>query len=192
MRSGMEADGHDTPGPVNELVPDLATVADKVLARLEDAVREPVVAHELSRMNWQTFSTSVWPALGRTGFKSGHFGRSGARVMVSGTASVLDVCHPAWSSRTTACALGATAAAISARSGEPRCNPSLVAPPRFDVQVYRCCVAPRQHKTRAFALLGADRAENGGATKLGSHLRWTWGADPAGRPAACRAWPNAG
>ena len=40
-------------------------------------------------------------------------------VMLSGTASLADRCHPAWSTSSAACAPGATASATSARSGEP-------------------------------------------------------------------------
>ena len=39
--------------------------------------------------------------------------------MLDGTISFFDVCHSAWSSRTIACAPGATARAISAKPGEP-------------------------------------------------------------------------
>ena len=46
---------------------------------------------------------------------SGHFGGSGTKVTFGGTASLPDMCQPAWSSSSTACAPGATAAAIAAR-----------------------------------------------------------------------------
>ena len=41
---------------------------------------------QLSRMNCHTFST---------GFSSGHLGGSGMSVMLSGTASSAEPCHPA-------------------------------------------------------------------------------------------------
>ena len=63
---------------------------------------------QLSRINCQMFST---------GLRSGHFGGSGRRLMFAGTTSLSDKCHPAWSSMSTACATGATQAAISALQG---------------------------------------------------------------------------
>lgn len=47
MRPLAEADGHDAPGLVDELVPSLAAVIDEIIVGFEDAVGEPVVAHEL-------------------------------------------------------------------------------------------------------------------------------------------------
>jgi hypothetical protein len=41
---------------------------------------------QLSRMNCQTFST---------GLSSGHLGGSGIKVMLGGTTSSADPCHPA-------------------------------------------------------------------------------------------------
>jgi len=41
---------------------------------------------QFSRMNCQTFST---------GFSSGHLGGSGIRVMLDGTTSSAEPCHPA-------------------------------------------------------------------------------------------------
>lgn len=41
------ADGPDAPGLIDELVPCLAAVVEDVVVGLEDAVRQPVVAHEL-------------------------------------------------------------------------------------------------------------------------------------------------
>jgi hypothetical protein len=61
---------------------------------------------QLSRRYCQTFSV---------GLSSGDFGGNGSRLMLAGTASLLEVCHPAWSSRTTACAPVPTAWEISAR-----------------------------------------------------------------------------
>src|SRR5665647_1584398 len=42
-----QADGHDQPGLIDELVPGLAAQRDDVVVGREDPVREPVVAHEL-------------------------------------------------------------------------------------------------------------------------------------------------
>ena len=47
MRPLAQSDGHDAPGLVDELVPCLAAVIDEIVVRFEDAVREPVIAHEL-------------------------------------------------------------------------------------------------------------------------------------------------
>ena len=47
MRPLAQSDGHDPPGLVDELVPCLAAVVDEIIVRFEDAVGEPVVAHEL-------------------------------------------------------------------------------------------------------------------------------------------------
>src|SRR6266487_1589153 len=61
---------------------------------------------QLSRMNCHTFST---------GLSSGHLGGSAMIVMLAGTTRRVDMCQPAWSTKRTAWAAGATAAAISAR-----------------------------------------------------------------------------
>ena len=42
-----QCDGHDPPGLVDELVPGVAAVVDEIVVGFEDAVREPIVAHEL-------------------------------------------------------------------------------------------------------------------------------------------------
>ena len=41
------ADGHDAPRLIDEIVPGEAAVVDDVVIGFEDAVREPVIAHEL-------------------------------------------------------------------------------------------------------------------------------------------------
>ena len=41
------ADRHDCPGPIDELVPGLAAMLDDIVIGCEDAVRQPVIAHEL-------------------------------------------------------------------------------------------------------------------------------------------------
>jgi len=47
---------------------------------------------QLSRRNRQMIST---------GFSSGAFGGNGSKLMLAGTSSLAEVCHPAWSNRTT-------------------------------------------------------------------------------------------
>ena len=47
MRPLAQSDGHDAPGLIDELVPSLAAVVDEIVVGTKDAVREPVVAHEL-------------------------------------------------------------------------------------------------------------------------------------------------
>jgi len=47
MRPLAHSDGHDVPGLIDELVPCEAAVVDDVVVGFEDAVRQPVVAHEL-------------------------------------------------------------------------------------------------------------------------------------------------
>jgi len=42
-----QSEGHNPPGPVDELVPGVTTVIDKVVVGFEDAVGEPIIAHEL-------------------------------------------------------------------------------------------------------------------------------------------------
>jgi hypothetical protein len=42
-----QSDGHDAPGLIDELVPSVAAMVDEIVVGFEDAVREPVVAHEL-------------------------------------------------------------------------------------------------------------------------------------------------
>src|SRR5215212_5184328 len=68
-RAKSEADRHDPPGLIDELVPSRAAMVDAVLVRRKDPVGEPVVAH------CQTFST---------GFNSGARGGSGRSVMLAG------------------------------------------------------------------------------------------------------------
>src|SRR3712207_2203705 len=47
MSPVTEADGHDNPGLVDELVPSVTAVIDDLLVGAEHPVRQPVVAHEL-------------------------------------------------------------------------------------------------------------------------------------------------
>jgi hypothetical protein len=67
VRPIAQADGHDGPRLVNELVPGKATVLEDLTVGAKDAVGEPVVA-----LNCQTFPT---------GLSSGHLGGSGKSVM---------------------------------------------------------------------------------------------------------------
>ena len=47
MRPLAQSDGHDAPGLIDELVPSVTAMVDEIVVGFEDAVREPVVAHEL-------------------------------------------------------------------------------------------------------------------------------------------------
>ena len=47
MSPVAQADGHDLPGLVGELVPSLAAAVDDILVGGEHAVRQPVVAQDL-------------------------------------------------------------------------------------------------------------------------------------------------
>ncbi len=47
MRPIAHTDGHDSPGLIDELVPGVAAMVDDVAVGFEDAVGEPVLAHEL-------------------------------------------------------------------------------------------------------------------------------------------------
>jgi hypothetical protein len=47
VRPLAQSDGHDAPGLIEELVPGLTAMVDEIVVRFEDAIREPVVAHEL-------------------------------------------------------------------------------------------------------------------------------------------------
>ena len=42
-----QSDGHDPPGLIGELVPSIAAMVDEIIVGFEDAIGEPVVAHEL-------------------------------------------------------------------------------------------------------------------------------------------------
>ena len=63
-----QADGHDAPGLIDQVVPCGAAVVDDVFGGFEDAVGEPVVAHELpgvfgrvqlGRLGWQEHDGDV-------------------------------------------------------------------------------------------------------------------------------------
>ena len=47
MRPLAQSDGHDAPRLIGELVPSLTAMVDEIIVGFEDAVREPVVTHEL-------------------------------------------------------------------------------------------------------------------------------------------------
>ena len=59
MRPIAQADGHNHPGLIDELVPSLAAVVDEIVVGFEDAVGEPVIAHKLpdvfDRVEFGTF-----------------------------------------------------------------------------------------------------------------------------------------
>jgi hypothetical protein len=76
-------------------------VADDIVVRREDAVRQPVAAQVC-----QMFSTGLSLRLR---------GGRGSSVMLSGTASLAEVCQPAWSSMRMVWAPGSTARLISSR-----------------------------------------------------------------------------
>jgi len=63
MRPIAQSDGHDAPRLINKLVPCVAAVVDYVVVGFEDAVRQPIVSHELPDV------------LGRVEFRA--FGRQG-------------------------------------------------------------------------------------------------------------------
>jgi len=47
MGPGAQADGHDGPGSIDELVPGMAAVVEDVVVGAEDAVGKPVVGKRL-------------------------------------------------------------------------------------------------------------------------------------------------
>ena len=47
MRPLAQSDGHDPPGLIGELVPSITAMVDEIVVGFEDAIGEPVVAHEL-------------------------------------------------------------------------------------------------------------------------------------------------
>ena len=75
------SDGHDFPGLVDERVPGEAAVIDDVVERFEDAVRQPVLPHELP---------DVFLAV-----ESGARGGSGRSEMFLGILRSLAPCQPA-------------------------------------------------------------------------------------------------
>jgi len=51
-----QSDGHDLPRLIDETVPSAAGLIDDVVVVLEDAVRQPVIAHELPDiLDWVQF-----------------------------------------------------------------------------------------------------------------------------------------
>ena len=89
MRPLPHADGHDAPWLIDEVVPGEAAVVDDVIVGFEDAVRQPVVTHELPDVLDRPFDRL------RRALSSGHLGGSGKRVMLDGTTSSAEPCHPA-------------------------------------------------------------------------------------------------
>ncbi len=47
MRPVLQVNGHDLPGLIDEAVPSLAAMVDEIVVGMKDAVREPVLAHEM-------------------------------------------------------------------------------------------------------------------------------------------------
>ena len=80
MRPITQPDGHDTPGLIGELVPSIAAMVDEVVVGCEDAIGEPVVAHELPDVFHRV--------------ELGEFRRA-MMVMLCGTARRIDMCQPA-------------------------------------------------------------------------------------------------
>jgi hypothetical protein len=80
VRPLAQSDGNEAPRLVDELVPCLAGVVDEIVVGFEDAVGEPVVAHELPDV------------LDRVGL--GAFRRQGENGDV-GTTNLADRWHPA-------------------------------------------------------------------------------------------------
>ncbi|VWX49309.1 hypothetical protein NOVOSPHI9U_200024 [Novosphingobium sp. 9U] len=75
----VQAEGHHPPWLIDEPVPGEAAVVDDVVVGFEDAVRQPVFAHELPHV------------LDRV--SSRHLGGSGISVMLGGTTGSADPCH---------------------------------------------------------------------------------------------------
>jgi hypothetical protein len=51
MRPIAKSYGHDSPGLIDDLVPCVAAVVDDLGVRLEDPVREPILADELPKVS---------------------------------------------------------------------------------------------------------------------------------------------
>ncbi len=141
MSPVSQADGHDDPGLVDELVPSVTAMINDLLVGPEDPVRQPVVTNELPdvldgvqlrRSRRERQERDLGGHL-QTGFNSGDRGGSGRSVILAGTFSLGETCQPAWSSSSTACAPGATAwltssnwAAIASVSQEGTTRPAPV------------------------------------------------------------------
>ena len=65
MRPIAQTDGHDAPGLIDELIPGVAAVVDDVVVGFEDAIRQPVIAHELP----DVFLRIQFRAFGRQGYQ---------------------------------------------------------------------------------------------------------------------------
>ena len=72
MRPITQADGHDRPGLIDELIPGVAALIDDVVVGPEDSVGKPVVADELpdvfdgvelGRFRWQWHEGDVGGSL---------------------------------------------------------------------------------------------------------------------------------
>jgi hypothetical protein len=89
MGPAAQAERHDAPGLVDQLVPGEAAVIEDVGVGGEDPVRQPVVAHELPDVLDRPFDGL------RRALSSGDLGGRGKRVMLSGTTRLRAPCHPA-------------------------------------------------------------------------------------------------
>ena len=63
MRPIAQTDGHDAPWLIDEVVPGIAAVIEEIVVGGEDAIGQPVVAHELP----DVFDRVQFRALGRQG-----------------------------------------------------------------------------------------------------------------------------
>jgi hypothetical protein len=77
----VPSDGHDAPRLIAQFIPGAAAEVDDLLAEIEDAVGEPIVAHVLP-----TFSV---------GFNLGALAGKGRMVLLSGSFSLGAVCQAA-------------------------------------------------------------------------------------------------
>ena len=148
MRPIAQSEGHYAPWLVDELVPSVAAVVDDVVVGFENAVREPIVAHELPYV------------LGRVQF--GAFGRQGKNGDVFG--------HGQLGRHVPASLIEKENRVFAGSDGLADF---------LEMQVHRFGVAEGQNERRAFAVVGADRAENigrGGALIL----RGRWPRSPLG------------
>ena len=87
MRPLRQSDGHDAPGLIDEAVPREAAVIDDIVVGCEDAIGEPVVAHELPdvfalRQAQEGSTRGIWVA-------------AVAAVMLAGITNAAEACQPA-------------------------------------------------------------------------------------------------
>ena len=124
---------------------------DDIAARSEDAVGQPIVAEVLPDVS--------------VGFISGDLGGNASRLILAGTFNFGDVCQPAWSSRTTACA----PVILLERS------------PRGASSSWRCCTTAARARRRRRAR-GRSRQRCSSKQCVGRAVRTV----------GCRVWPSDG